>query len=410
MSARGFVRFAIVLSLAFLAAGGPAAQDTPVPAPRLDPLEVTDQFPTSTGSQLLADASALVRVNDARARMNVSGKGLAAVVIDSGVYRDHTAFCGRARPPEDFTGDRRPNPALDRDGHGTHVAGIIAASGDVCQGTASGIHHGMAPAAVIYSLKAADEVRGSDWTWIGAALKRALDLVRQRGAGDPLIGVVNLSIGSPENLQSDNLPDRAGIVVAIRDLAALGVPVVTASGNAFFRESSIQGMSFPAIVRDTISVGAVFNRKLANTAFGLAFARVAKPGQIAPFSQRLHADTAAALETDIFAPGAEIRSVGILNRIGASAQKGTSQAAPMVSGAILLLQEYYNVRRGNSGANLARPPIEDLSRWLKDGSKPIQDNYGEDDNVENTGKSYRMLDVLGAVEKLKAEADTNTLR
>ena len=403
------MRFAIVVALALVAAGGPAAQDPPVPSPRLDPLEVTDQFPTAQGTPLLADASVLARVNDARARMNVSGKGFAAVVIDSGVYRDHTAFCGRARPPEDFTGDRRPNPALDRDGHGTHVAGIIAASANVCGGTASGVHHGMAPAAIIYSLKAADGVRGSDWAWMGAALRRAIVLVRQRAAGDPLIGVVNLSIGSPENLQSDSIPDRGGIVAAIAELASLGVPVVTASGNAYFRENSTEGMSFPAIVRDTISVGAVFNRKLANTSFGLAFARAAKPGQIAPFSQRLHADTDAALETDIFAPGAEIRSVGILNPVGGSAQKGTSQAAPMVSGAILLLQEYYNVRRGNT-TNLARPPIEDLSRWLKDGSKPIQDNYGDDDNVANTGKSFRMLDVLGAIEKLKAEADSNQLR
>jgi subtilisin family serine protease len=404
------LRIAIVAALFALAAPAPRAQDPAESKPRLDPLERTEQFPSPQGTSLLADASVLVRVNEARARMNVSGKGLAAIVIDSGVYQDHTAFCGRVALREDFTGDTRADPAADREGHGTHVAGIVAASSDVCKGVASGVHHGMAPAATIYSLKVLNDFGDSDWPWMGAALRRAIEIVRaQDAASGPLIGVVNMSVGSPENMQSDNVADRSGIIAAIRELTTLGVPVVTAAGNRFFQKESVPGMGFPAIVRETISVGAVFNKSYTNASFGAAFATAAKAGQIAPFSQRFKPDEDTALETDLFAPGAEIRSVGILTTTGASLQKGTSQAAPMVSGAILLLQEYYNARRGNT-TKLVRAPISDVSRWLKEGSASITDNYGDDDNVTNTGKSYRMLNVLGAMEKLKAEADANKLK
>lgn len=404
-------RCAVCASVVALAVVAPWAQDPDESVPRLHPLEKSEQFRSGVGSSLLADASVLVRVNEARAQMKVSGKGLAAIVIDSGIVADHSAFCGRVVRSEDFTGDTRPDPAIDREGHGTHVAGVIAASAGLCHSLTTGVSNGMAPGSAIYSLKAMNDLGGSDYDWMGAALRRAVALVREQSQspGGPMIGAVNLSIGSFENLQTDGVADRSGIVAAIKELWDLNVPVVTAAGNLFFEKDSTPGMCFPAIVHQTISVGAVFNKNYKDVSFGPAFAKAGKPLQIAPFSQRLPFDDATALGTDLFAPGAEIRSTGLLTPSGFSLQKGTSQAAPMVTGAILLLQEYYNVRRGNTSA-LTRPPIDDLAGWLKEGSDLIRDNYGDDDNVKNTDQSYRMLNVLKAMERLKAEADAGKLK
>ena len=54
--------------------------------------------------------------------------------------------------------------------------------------------------------------------------------------------------------------------------------------------------------------------------------------------------------------------------------------------------------------------MADILRWLKDGSTSIQDNYADRDNVENTGKSYRLMNVLASMQKLKAEADAGALK
>jgi serine protease AprX len=116
--------------------------------------------------------------------------------------------------------------------------------------------------------------------------------------------------------------------------------VVAGAGDGYGPEKSEQGMAFPAIVRETVSVGAVFDSK--GGAFTYASgARVYKmePGQITPFSQRLHEKVDADARTDIFAPGAFIPSSGTKTDEGSSLQTGTSGAAAIVSGVILLMQE-----------------------------------------------------------------------
>ena len=120
------------------------------------------------------------------------------------------------------------------------------------------------------------------------------------------------------------------------------VPVVIAAGNHYYTHESQQGMAYPAIMRECVSVGAVYDAP--EGAFGYnsgAVAYSSRAGQITPFSQRLHPDTNSHTRTDIFAPGAPVTSSGILGEHGESTQHGTSQAAPVTAGLILLMQEFY---------------------------------------------------------------------
>ena len=73
----------------------------------------------------------------------VTGRGIGVAVIDSGVA-PHRALRGRIVASLDFTDAK--STGLDRYGHGTHVAGIIAGTDDLG-------YSGIAPDAHIVSLR-----------------------------------------------------------------------------------------------------------------------------------------------------------------------------------------------------------------------------------------------------------------
>ena len=60
--------------------------------------------------------------------LGATGKGVIVAVIDTGIDSDHHEFKGRIIKPWDFVNNN--NDAEDDDGHGTHVAGTIAAAND----------------------------------------------------------------------------------------------------------------------------------------------------------------------------------------------------------------------------------------------------------------------------------------
>ena len=79
-----------------------------------------------------------------------SGRGVTVAVVDSGVDRSHSEFAGRILPGYNATSPG--NSVRDPDGHGTGVAGFIAAAKD---GSTSGANvHGVAYDAVILPVQA----------------------------------------------------------------------------------------------------------------------------------------------------------------------------------------------------------------------------------------------------------------
>lgn len=347
----------------------------------IKPVEAPVQFDQPRLSLELVEVDNLVRLSEARNSFNVSGQGMCVAVLDTGINSNHVDFTNRIAAQANFTADNNGdfNDATDGNGHGTNVTGIVAAS--------PGFHLGAAPKARIAALK----VLSDDGSGNFNSIEQALDWVLQN-KDNHNISVVCMSLGSGNNLQSDDGVATSTTAKLIRALADVNIAVCVAAGNDFFNHQSQQGMSFPAIVRETISVGAVYDAREGSFSYADgATTNESAPDRITPFSQRLHGTVAPDCFTDVFAPGAPVRSSGINGPQGESVQHGTSQAAPVITGVILLLQELYK-RETNE-----LPSVDDIKEWLALSSVIINDGDDELDNVINTGLNFARVDAVEAL-------------
>ena len=199
-------------------------------------------------------------------------------VLDSGVRETHAEFEGRAKNVENFAG----GVDTDCNGHGTHVAGIIA-----------GRSTGVIPSALIHSIKVLDcEGRGSNLSVISGINFAVANFKRP--------GVINMSLGSGKNIAID---------MAIKKVVARGIPVVVAAGN-----SNADACDYsPANVPEAITVAA------------------------SNLSDQLASYSNFGSCVDIIAPGSRVLSLSHSNNISLIELSGTSMAAPHVSGVGILL-------------------------------------------------------------------------
>ena len=126
-------------------------------------------------------------------------------------------FVGESWPNSPEVGD--PDP-IDLEGHGTHVADIIAGS------SLDGLHKGVAPGAKLVAVKVCSAVATS---CSGIALLQGMDYaIDPNGDGDTsdAVDVINMSLGSSYGQLEDDLTQAA--TNAVR----LGVVVVTSAGNS----------------------------------------------------------------------------------------------------------------------------------------------------------------------------------
>ncbi|HEV7281952.1 MAG TPA: S8 family serine peptidase [Pirellulaceae bacterium] len=355
----------------------------------LDPIsrEITNYETPRIGPQLV-ETSGLIRVHQARDEFNVDGSKLTVAVLDTGINRAHIDFNGKIKGGVNYTDDNAgiSTDFADGQGHGTNVAGVIVANG---------LHKGIAPGADLVAMKVLSDSGSGSFAWV----RRALEWVRDNRV-KYRITCVNMSLGDSSNARSDN-PFQQGVLgeiqSLIRELRSQRVAVCVAAGNEFYLHNSQEGMSFPAICRDSISVGAVYdNREGAFTYGSGAIANRSGPNVITPFSQRLHKSTGGACRTDIFAPGAPMTSTGIGSARAESIMHGTSQATPVVAGAVLLLQQFALRETGEL------PTVDQLESWLRAGVN-ARDGDDERDNVENTGKVFIALDVYRSLQSAERQ-------
>ena len=139
------------------------------------------------------------------------GTGKTAWVIDTGIDLDHPDLNVDVARSVSYTGDNNPD---DGNGHGTHVAGTIAAidNGIGVVGVAAGAN--------VVALKVLGNDGSGDFSWT----VQALDYVRSvANSGD----VVNMSLG-PSSPFIHDATDQATL-----NLAQTGVRIAIAAGNSY---------------------------------------------------------------------------------------------------------------------------------------------------------------------------------
>lgn len=221
----------------------------------------------------------------------------------SNVDRDGNGFPGDCMG-WNFTaaalGDNRP---YDDKGHGTHVAGVIAATRDNRIGIA-----GVSNKIKILPLKVLKGKENSETVMASSLTERVANAIHY--AIKMNATVINLSLGWPKNLNSEK------VTKAVKEAASKGIILIAAAGN-----NGTTALNYPCLYEEVICVGAT-----------------TIDGTIAPFSN-------SGSSVDIYAPGEAILSTFpkkitsmLFSVQGYEIKNGTSQAAPFVSAIIALMK------------------------------------------------------------------------
>lgn len=226
------------------------------------------------------------------------GLSVNVAVLDTGVNVNHPDLKNRIAQCKDFTNPRTPiinNSCDDKNGHGTHVAGIVAADAG-----ADGLGiYGVAPSAKIFAYKVCGANGSCYADDIAMALRTAAD---QKGAK-----VVNMSFGTDKNIPL--------IRDAVNYASSKGVLLVAAAGNEGPASNSID---YPGAYASVVAVGAI-NDKLDVTKWS-------SRGINSLTDPKVIDDR----DIEFAAPGETIESTW--NNGGYIILSGTSMASPFVAG------------------------------------------------------------------------------
>lgn len=343
------------------------------------PLLASDQFPSP--STQASGFESLIGLDQAFANYNYRGQGYSVAVLDTGIDYRHAALGGsygnRVIAGWDFVNnDADP---LDDNGHGTHVAGII--------GSSAANYPGVAPNVNLIALK----VLGADGSGSFGHVEDALRWVINNRDKYNIVAV-NLSLGAG-NFTANPYTFLEDEFATLKNN---GVFIAAASGNSFYSYSSQVGLGYPAISPLTVSVGAVWNGNFGT----VTWASGAKDNTTAP--DRVTSFTQRSSGLNILAPGALITNTHLNNTYKAMA--GTSMATPVVAGAAALIHQAL-VANGQ-GANANQDYILNVMRST---GVTVVDGDDENDNVANTGLSFKRLDLFAALQSIQQVNQPPTL-
>jgi subtilisin family serine protease len=224
----------------------------------------------------------VARIGAPSAWAHVTGKGVRVGVVDTGVNMSHLDLAGNVKAGFDAISETEG--VEDDNGHGTHVAGIIAAADN-----GFGVV-GVAPEAHIYAAKSFD----SKGKGMASDIIQGIAWCMEQG-----VRVINMSFGTVDSGKA--------LELAISKAAEAGILLVAASGNTGGQNSVLYPARDPHVV---------------------AVAASTKDDQIAAFSS-------SGPEVDITGPGTDVYSTYTGQRY--KTLSGTSMACPHVTGVAALV-------------------------------------------------------------------------
>lgn len=211
------------------------------------------------------------------------GTDVGVAVIDTGISLSHPDLAANIAGNVNFVNTRKNGN--DDNGHGSHVAGTIAAIDNTI-----GVV-GVAPQAKLYAVKVLD-VSGSGWI---STIVKGIDWVTARAS---TIKAANMSFGGGHS---------TSLHIAVQNMVAAGVTAVVAAGNSYANSLNYD----PASYSEVITVSALHDLE-----DGFAyFSNWGSP-------------------IDLIAPGVSIYSA--YKGTGYATLSGTSMAAPHVTGSAAL--------------------------------------------------------------------------
>jgi len=258
----------------------------------IEPIPVTTQANAPWGLDRIDQLSG----RDTNYNYTVSGSGVTAYVIDTGILSGHSNLGGRVAAGFSAI----DSSTEDCNGHGTHVAGTIGSSS-----------YGVAKAVQLVPVRVLDcngsgtisgVIAGVDW------------VASQTSVG---IKVANMSLGGGASSALDS---------AVNGLISKGVTVVVAAGNNGANACNYSPARVPAAITVAASTSS---------------------DALASYSNRGSC-------VDVIAPGSSIVSTWHTSSTAVNTISGTSMAAPHVAGTVALFYQQFGNRTPADMATLIR--------------------------------------------------------
>jgi subtilisin len=264
---------------------------------------------------------------------NYTGKGVKIGVLDTGIDYKHPDLATNYKGGHDFINN--DDDPMDDNGHGTHVAGILAAARN-----GKGVV-GVAPDAELYAVKVSDS--------------------KGKGSFSGLVEGINWAIENHMDIVTMSITGEGGSMALAKAVSTAyddGLILVAAVGNG-----NGEGVLYPAAYKDVIGVGSV-NEDNALSSFSLTGS-----------------------EVEIVAPGSAIKSTWPGGQYQLSS--GTSMATPFVTGAIALLLGSDEQDWSYTGA------VNGNGKWTNDEVRQVLETTAKDlgDKGKDDSFGYGLLNL-----------------
>jgi len=305
---------------------------------------------------------------------NITGINETVCIIDTGINFSHVDLAGKNKTCviDCYNKDCVENCSIhDDNGHGTHVAGIAAASGGI---------NGVATGANLIGLKVLDENGDAHGSTGTEDIRHAIDwCVANRVAYN--ISVISMSLGTTVLYTTACDGTFANLTTAINNATLYNISVVSATGNA----GSTTAIASPACIQNATAVSSIGKDDSTFAHNRNSITDLIAPGGVASGSGSC-------------SPGSmdPTRICSTYNDGAYIAFSGTSMATPHVAGAFAMFRQFFRLQNGRV------PTPSEMESTFDSTAKQINDSSGSNLN-------YSRIDVHAAIVSIDSSNPTVSL-